>query len=611
MQDRYQNAVKISRRRRPRALYVDRDKVAVVSFGSWLVLLLALGLVALDIAVASPWTGLPVVLGMAFVTLGIGEQVRQLVAARRQAVGLSGVLRFEVALILSLLGFLIARSFVLVVEFSGEATLREIAAADTYDLVFTTIAAIAGVLVVAPERSGRALLTLAQRPALMLASSFAGLILLGSLILTLPLAVTDIVHVSYIDSLFTMASAVCVTGLTVNDVPTTYTMFGHGVILAGIQLGGVGIMTIAALALGFGNSTSLQSQLRYAAMLDARTIADLRGMVLSILAGTLVIEAIGTGLLWLLFVGDPRLGEASPLWMAAFHAISAFCNAGFSLFPGNMTPFAGDFGVQLVIMSLIILGGLGFPVTMELVGYAWRRLVRWIRPSRPAPLRLSLATRVVAWTSLLLIVGGALLVFALEFSRSLESAAELGPFRRALAALFASVNARTAGFNTVDLGAMRDATLLLMCVLMFIGGSPMSTAGGIKTTTLAAVVATLRGEMRGREPELAHRALMPEAIRKAVAVLVMMIGVVVVIIALLTLTDDQPFIRLAFEAVSALATVGLSTGITPSLTVAGKLVITAAMFLGRVGPFTIANAVGNAATSPQRYRLAREELPIG
>jgi trk system potassium uptake protein len=576
-----------------------------------IVLLAALGLVALDIAVASPWVGLPVVLGMGIVTVAAFERVRQTVARHGGAAGLGGLLRFEVALLAALVGLMVARGFVLLHEFEGSATARQIAAAETYDLLFTTIAALAGGLLAAPERSGRALLTLAQRPALMLASSFAGLIALGSLLLILPPAVTDIAHVSYIDALFTMASAVCVTGLTVNDVPTTYSQFGHGVILAGIQLGGVGIMTIAALGLAFSNNTSLQSQLRYAAMLDARTLADLRGVVIGILAGSFVIEALGTLLLWLLLSGDPRLGEQSALWMAAFHAVSAFCNAGFSLFPGNMTQFAGDFGVQAVIMGLIVLGGLGFPVMMELVRHAWRRLLRRLRPATPAPLRLSTATRVVAWTSLLLVVVGAAAVFVLEFSRALAPAGELGLGRRLLAALFASVNARTAGFNTVDLGAMRDATLVIVCGLMFIGGSPMSTAGGIKTTTFAAVVATLRGELRGREPELARRALMPEAIRKALAVMVMMTGVALVIVLLLTLTEDQPFIRLLFEAVSALATVGLSTGITGALSVPGKLIVTAAMFLGRVGPFTIATAVGDGAASPQRYRLAREELPIG
>jgi len=585
--------------------------VGPVSTGSALVLLVLLGVFALDLAVASPWTGLPVVLAMALVTFAAFEQVRQMVVARRKAAGLRGVLWFEVALIVALLGFLVARVLVLTAAFGGSATARQIAAGETYDLVFAALAALAGGLVLAPDRTGRVLLNMSQKPAMMLIGSFAAMIFVGSLLLTLPPALTADANVSYIDSLFTMASAVCVTGLTVNDVPATYTGFGQAVILAGIQLGGIGIMTVAALALAFSNNSSLQSQLRYAAMLDARTLADLRKIGLGILVGTLVVEALGALALWGLLAGDPRVGDQSALWLAVFHAVSAFCNAGFALFPGNLTPFAADLGVQAVIMTLIVLGGLGFPVMMELVRYAWRRLGRLIDPGLPAPPRISLTTRVVASMSLALIVFGALALFLLEFSGALGPAAELGPGARGLAALFASVNARTAGFNTVDLGAMRDASLLILCVLMFIGGSPASTAGGIKTTTFAAVIAALRAELRGRDPELAGRALLPEVLRKAIAVLVMMIGTLLVITLLLTLTESQPFLRLAFEATSALATVGLSTGITGSLSVAGKLIITAAMFLGRVGPFTIALAVGEKATTTQRYRLAREELPVG
>lgn len=582
-----------------------------VSAGSALVLLAALGVVALDILVASPWTGLPVVLVMAIVTFAAFEQVRQMVTARHKEAGLRGVLWFEVSLIVALVGFLIARTLVLAAMFGGDMDPRRIAAAETYDLVFTALAALAGGLVVAPARTGRVLLNMSQRPSMMLIGSFAAMIVLGSLLLTLPPSLTADARVSYVDSLFTMASAVCVTGLTVNDVPATYSGFGQGVILAGIQLGGIGIMTIAALALAFTNNTSLQSQLRYAAMLDARTLADLRKIVVGILAGTFIVEAIGAALLWFQFAGDPRVGEQSALWLAVFHAISAFCNAGFALFPGNLTPFADDFGVQAVIMGLIVLGGLGFPVMMELVRYAWGRVRHALRPASPLPPRISLTTRVVASTSLALVVAGTLAVFVLEFSSALAPAAEHGLGSRLLAALFASVNTRTAGFNTVDIAVMRDATLLVMCVLMFIGGSPASTAGGIKTTTFAAVVAALRAELRGRDPELSGRALVPEVLRKAIAVLVMMLGVLLVITLLLTLTESQPFLRLAFEATSALATVGLSTGVTGSLSVAGKLIITAAMFLGRVGPFTIALAVGEKATSVQRYRLAREELPVG
>jgi trk system potassium uptake protein TrkH len=261
-------------------------------------------------------------------------------------------------------------------------------------------------------------------------------------------------------------------------------------------------------------------------------------------------------------------------------------------------------------MLLITLGGLGFPVMMELVRTGWRRLIRMVSKSRPMPPRLSLTTRVVFSTSLLLIALGTGAVLVLEFTGALAPAGEVGPGGRVLAALFASVNARTAGFNTVDHAVLKDATLLLLCALMFIGGSPASTAGGIKTTTAAVLYATLRGELRGREPELGGRALAPEALRKAVAVTAMSFGLLLAFILLLTLTEEQPFIRLAFEAVSAFATVGLSTGITGSLTVAGKLIITAAMFIGRVGPFTIALAVAREGGA-QRYRLAREDLPVG
>ncbi len=592
-----------------------------VPVGNWLVLFTALAVVALDISVAAPWTGLPVLVVMLLVVLAVAERIRQLVVERRGAAVVGpgqpaswhrGVVVFEGILLAALVGFTVARALIVWHMFTpdGVDPAGRAAAAQTYDLVFTVLAGLAGGVVAAPERSGRALLLLAQRPAVLLAGSFAAMIVVGSLLLTLPLSVTKLGHVSYVDSLFTMASAVCVTGLTVNDVPTTYTFFGQGVILAGIQLGGIGIMTIAALALTFGRNTSLQSQLRYAAMLDARTLADLRRIVLGIIVGTFMIEACGALALWFLFVGDPRLGDASPLWMAVFHAISAFCNAGFSLFPGNLAMFIGDTGVQTVIMLLITFGGLGFPVIMELVGTGWRRLVRVVRKRSPMPQRLSLMTRVVLGTSLLLVVVGTVVILALEFTGALAPAAEVGFGGRVLAALFASVNTRTSGFNTVDLTLMKDATLMIICVLSFIGGSPASTAGGIKTTTAAVVFATLRGELRGREPELWGRAVAPDALRKAIAVSAMSLGVVLTVILLLTLTEEHDFLHLAFEAVSAFATVGLTVGVTPTLTVAGKLIIAAAMFIGRVGPFTIALAVGRDVET-QRYRLARENLPVG
>jgi trk system potassium uptake protein TrkH len=590
-----------------------------VPVGNWLILLVALVIVGVDISVTAPWTGLPVIVVMLLVVLAVAERMRQLhgergspTAAGLPASSLGGVLLFEGVLLAGLFGFMVARGVVVWHMFTPEGadSLARAAAAQTYDLVFTVLAGFAGGIVIAPDRTGRVLLTMAQRPAVLLAGSFAAMIAVGSLLLTLPMSVTDFGHVSYVDSLFTMASAVCVTGLSVNDVPTTYTFFGQAVILAGIQLGGIGIMTIAALALAFSRNTSLQSQLRYAAMLDARTLADLRQIVVGIIFGTFAIEACGAVALWSLFVGDPRLGDASPLWMAVFHSISAFCNAGFALFPGNMMGFVGDTSVQTVIMILIVLGGLGFPVIMELVRTGGRRLLRMVRKKTPMPPRLSLTTRVVVATTLLLIAVGTVAVLLLEFTNALAPAGEAMTGGRVLAALFASVNTRTSGFNTVDLAVLKDATLMIMCVLMFIGGSPASTAGGIKTTTAAVVFATLRAELRGREPELGGRAIAADALRKAIAVSAMSLAVVLTVILLLTLTEDQKFIHLAFEAVSAFATVGLTAGVTGSLSLAGKLIITATMFIGRVGPFTIALAVGRDVEA-QRYRLARENLPVG
>ena len=257
-------------------------------------------------------------------------------------------------------------------------------------------------------------------------------------------------------------------------------------------------------------------------------------------------------------------------------------------------------------MALIILGGLGFPVILEVARQAAAK-IRWRLGRGPRPDRLCLTSRTVLKMSAWLIFLGAAAIFALEYSRSLG---HLAPVDKALAALFASVNTRTAGFGTVDLGAMRDATLLLTCALMFIGGSPASTAGGIKTTTAAVFLAALRGELRGSEPELGRRSLPAAVLRRAIAVTALSLIIALTALLLLTLTEEMRFIDLTFEAVSAFATTGLSTGITGDLSGAGKLIVTATMFIGRVGPLTIALAVGSDRNQ-RPYRLAPEGMPIG
>jgi trk system potassium uptake protein TrkH len=563
-------------------------------------------LVLIDLAWPGAITGALAVLAM-FGLLG-GLLMGLLRKRSRRIRKLVGALIGADAIIYAtLLAMFVARSYILSQQ--GDAEDPELdRAAQMYDLVFLVVGALHGLSAAMPERLARLALRFAQRPALLLAASFFAMILVGTVLLALPLAVENVADLSLVDALFTMTSAVCVAGMSVTDVGTTYTFFGELVILLGIQLGGIGIMTLAALALSFARNTALSTQLRYAAMLDARTLTDLRTTVQSIIVGTLAIEAIGAVLLYFQFDGDPRIGGQSAVWFAMFHSVSAFCNAGVALFPGNLVTFADDWILQCVVMVLVTFGGLGFPVLREVSMQVWARAVRIVVRGQPRPLPLSLTCRVVLWTSGILVVGGMVLVLLLEYGRA--SMAHLGAGDRVIAALFHSVNTRTSGFNAIDIGALSSATLLWTCVLMFVGGSPGSTAGGIKTTTLATLFATMRGELRNGEPNLARRAIAPEVFRRASAVTAISAGIVLVAVTALTLTEDQEFMKLLFETIAAFSTAGMTTGITPLLTTAGKLVITATMFVGRVGPLTIALAVA-AAEGKARYRLARESLPIG
>lgn len=560
----------------------------------------------IDLAWPGPITGAMAVIGMLGLLGGLIVGLLRKKSRRIRKV-VSALIGADAIIIATLLAMFVARAYILSQQSDvGDVQLEH--AARMYDLVFLVVGGLHGLSAAMPERLARLALRFAQRPALLLAGSFAAMILVGTVLLALPLSVEDVADVSLVNSLFTITSAVCVTGLTVNDPGSTYTFFGELVILLGIQLGGMGIMTLAALALAFARDTALSTQLRYAAMLDARTLTDLRTTVQSIVVGTLAIEALGALLLYIQFSGDPRADGHSVAWLSIFHAVSAFCNAGFALFPGNFASFADDFGVQSVLMALVTCGGLGFPVLRELAIQARMRGLRIVMRNQPRPMPMSLSSRVVVITSGILLAGGTVLVLALEWGRAPMH--ELGPLERIFAALFHSVNTRTSGFNTVDIGAFTSTTLLWTCVLMFIGGSPGSTAGGIKTTTVATLFATLRGELRNGEPNLGRRAIAPEVFRRASAVTAISAGIVIVSLTGLTLSEEHDFVLLLFEAVSAFGTVGLSAGITAKLTTTGKLIITATMFVGRVGPLTIALAVA-AAGGRAHYRLARESLPIG
>lgn len=440
-------------------------------------------------------------------------------------------------------------------------------------------------------------------PAALFLTSFAGLVVLGTVLLALPIAGSEGRGVGLVDALFTSTSAVCVTGLTVVDTATRWSPFGRGVLLALIQVGGLGILTFSTYAvLLLGRRVSLAER-----ELVVGPVAPLRGrdalaVLHRILATTFLVEAAGAVVLFLLW--RDRYGTGPAAWHAVFHSISAFCNAGFSTFTENLAAARGDAGVSLAIMALVAAGGLGFVVFLDL-GSALKRRTR-----------LALHTRIVLSTTGILIFGGAAGVLLAENGNLL---AGFPAGEKVLASLFASVTARTAGFNTLDYGAATSPMLLLTIALMFVGGSPGSCAGGVKTTSAATVWSVARAAIRGADrPYLFRRTIPWEAVRQVqtlvlLSLLLVFSGVFVLHIAEegaapFTASGDRS-IALAFEAVSAFGTVGLSTGITPSLTDVGKIVLVLLMFIGRVGPLTLAWVLSRRRAL--RFRYAEEGVLVG
>jgi trk system potassium uptake protein TrkH len=563
---------------------------------------LAVAAVGVDVVFAAGWSGTVAVVCMVVALVVLLPRVMD----RILQPGKARVIRLEAGLFLALAVIAAARAYVAWLQLTpADPPLPHAQAARLYAGLFIGIAALLGLVVWRSVAVADLLQRGLRRPSLALATSFFVLIVTASLLLSLPIAVHRLHDLSLLDALFHATSAVCVTGLTVDDVGTTYTLFGQVVILVAMQLGGLGIMTIAAFALSFRQGVSLGEQAHMVKVFGTTTISDLRGLLRGIVTATLILELCGTLLLYAVWRRDPSID--SPLWYALFHAVAAFCNAGISLWPDGLARFRADPVTQLIVMALIVGGGLGFPVWRELASRLRIRVLRWLEPAKPRPPRLSLDAHIAMRMSGILIVIGAC---ALALVESGQAFAGFSAGERVLASLFASVAARTAGFATIDLATLSQAGVLVTLALMFVGGSPGSMAGGVKTTTLAVMIATLVGELRGHEPRLAHRSLAPETIRRATAVVVASIVFVVSVTLLLSLTENARLEVLAFEAVSAFSTTGLSLGLTPQLSEAGKIVVLLTMFVGRVGPLTVALAVGRDRR-PTRHKLPPEELTIG
>jgi trk system potassium uptake protein TrkH len=422
------------------------------------------------------------------------------------------------------------------------------------------------------------------QPVRLMAMSFVGLIAVGTLFLTFPSATADGRGTPFLDALFTATSATCVTGLIVRDTPVYFSLFGQLVILALIQLGGLGIMTFSAsLAVIFGRRLGMGQRQAMSSMIEEARDIDIARTLRYILLLTLLAEAVGTLLLFIRWLGHfPTLGQT--FYQAAFHAVSAFCNAGFSLFSDSLVRYCSDLPVNLVVIGLILLGGLGFSVVHELVS---RRTLRQTPPSLLR--RLTVHSRLVLSTSALLVVAGTVVFFFFEYDNVL---AHLPLGTKLLAALFQSVTPRTAGFNTVPLVGLKPVTILLWSLLMFIGASPGGTGGGIKTTTLAVLFLAVRNRIAGREDvEFRGRLVPRDVVYRATSIAAVSAAIAIGFYALLLITERAPFSDILFETVSAFGTVGLSTGVTPHLTAAGKVAIVVLMYVGRLGPLTLALAM--------------------
>ncbi|MHC4174287.1 MAG: TrkH family potassium uptake protein [Planctomycetota bacterium] len=460
-----------------------------------------------------------------------------------------------------------------------------------------------------------------KNPTQTLIASFLVLIISGAGLLMLPRASTG-ENLSFVDALFTATSATCVTGLIVKDTGKDFSLMGQLVILTLIQLGGLGIVVFGAVfALLLRQALSLREEVAMQDLLSARTLSRISKMIAFIFLGTVLIEAVGTVSLFGMWDNVPgRVANVHDPWFCSiFHSISAFCNAGFSLFNDSFTSYNKRLEVYVVVCPLIVLGGLGFGVLYDLANIVADRVKRFFKKrfnkryrfSMEAPKKMRLQTKIVLSVSTCLIILGMLAILLFERYAGQGGSAENTGI---LGALFQSITARTAGFNTVNIKEMSDSSRFVLILLMFIGGSPGSTAGGIKTVTLAVVMMTVIAALRKRqEVEMFKRSVRIVVVGRAITVTLLFVTVLFGAALALSITEnsnDFTMSEVMFEAASALGTVGLTTGITPSLTNAGKLIIIAVMLIGRLGPLTLLAAL-TFNLKPVRYNYPGEAIIVG
>jgi len=428
-------------------------------------------------------------------------------------------------------------------------------------------------------------------------AGFIGLILTGSLMLSLPAAYFA-EEFSYIDALFTAASAVCVTGLVVVDTGTFFTPLGQAVIMFLIFAGSLGFMTMTTLIFVFlGRRITLRDRLIVKEALNQESLAELIPLVKTVIRVAVIFIMIGTILLSLRFI--PQFGYGNGFFYALFHAVSAFGNAGFDLFGHfeSLTRFPTDYLVNVTIMFLFIIGGLGFTVILDLTRHLRYRS------------RLSLHSHLVLLITAFLLVGGAVLILILEHKNP-ATMGNLSSGAKIFTAFFTAATPRTAGFSVLDTGSLAYPTLIIMLAMMFIGASPTSTGGGVKTTTFAVVLLTVINMIRGRnEPVVFLHRISLDQIMKAISIVVGAVTLIFLATFCMTIFEDNNFMSLVFEVFSAFGTVGLSRGITADLSIPSKAALIVTMFGGRVGPLTLLVALARQKKGVLHF--PEEHLLIG
>lgn len=446
-----------------------------------------------------------------------------------------------------------------------------------------------------------------MHPAVLVLFSFLLAICLGALLLKLPFATLS-ESISWINALFTATSAVCVTGLVVVDTGSYFTRFGQGVILVLIQIGGLGVMTISVFLFRWlGKSVSIRQRMAMQDIFAHTPRQDIFELVKSVIFFTLIMEAAGTVLLAFHWHGEMPWLKA--LYYGLFHAVSAFCNAGFGLYADSLVRYSDRSLVVATVSILIILGGIGFPVLYDIRSWVTRRGERK---------RFSIQTKTVLITSLILILGGAAVIAFLEYPTHPEPRSFA---HMTYTALFQSVTCRTAGFNTIDINSLHEATLAVMIFLMFFGASPGSCGGGVKTTTLALLAAFAGSRLRRqRRVNLFKKSIPTETLNRSISLILLATGIIATVVFMLLVGDvatgrdvsghHGAFLAYVFETVSAFATVGLSMGVTPALSGWSKLWIILTMIIGRVGVLTFAYII-TGATAAKGKEYAEENMMIG